>query len=118
MVATIGFGTGIDDPETNLAIHWGGAWSTMNLYQESARTGRMGQQSIHLVLTCEQFLAQAKKFAGENFLKVETYILYKYCRPQLLCKELDGTPCEPCTGSKFLPCDNCQLLRGNVDVHL
>ena len=111
MICTPGFGTGIDDGQTTLTIHWKGFWSPINLYQESARGGRKGQPSQSLLITSENLLAQISfLLSKENLKKLKEYKdLRTKCRRQWLLTEVDGKPSLPCFATTWNNCDNCRL---------
>ena len=111
IVATVGFGTGIDDKDTDLIVHWGGCYSEINLYQESLRGGRNGQPSRAIVVTCSTYL---KKFQEQHWAWLHGYVKLTECRRQNIIGKMDGISPVPCLADgNYAPCDNCMRIQSS-----
>ena len=106
LVATIGFGTGIDDPETRTIIHWGAAWDELHYYQESARSGRDGRSATSFLITSQIYLSHLPS-GVTNF--TSNYARDEECRRQILSKCIDGVQSMVCAAIPDAQlCDNCE----------
>jgi len=104
MVATSGFGTGVDYAEVRLVVHIGGAYGLLSLAQEAGRAGRDGRLASAVLL-----LERGRTTPAT----LESYVSGTTCRVQLLAVEVDGQACAPCLLSTRAAnaCDNCIAMR-------
>jgi superfamily II DNA helicase RecQ len=113
MVATTGFGAGMDFAAVDLVVHFGGAYGLVNLAQEGGRAGRRGQPADHVV--CVN--VDPEYYAGnERVQEVVRWALEKAtCRVSRLCSLVDGEEVRWCV---FQPdraaCDVCRDLARNI----
>ena len=116
MVATSGFGTGVDYKHVRAVVHVGGAYSLLDLVQELGRGGRDLQPALH-VLVAAPPSASASPFSAataasssstsSSSASVTQYVATSECRGQFLAREIDGVACLPCLVGGRLLCDRC-----------
>jgi len=102
MVATSGFGTGVDYPSVRLVVHVGGSYDTLALAQANGRAGRDGKYAENLVVVARNGRPDEKPYSVRRWLESNDE-----CRVQRLAVDIDGAACLPCVLAKRPPCDVC-----------
>ena len=131
MVATSGFGTGVDYAHVRAVVHVGGAYSVLDLVQELGRGGRDLAEAVHVLVApppsqrpsaFASAPASAPASASDGSAAVEAYVATRECRGQFLAKEIDGVAGVDCVLGGRLLCDRCaasypESERGAHDAH-
>ncbi|KAI8912886.1 P-loop containing nucleoside triphosphate hydrolase protein, partial [Entophlyctis helioformis] len=68
MIATTGFGVGIDVKTVRSVVHWGAAYSMENFQQESGRAGRDGRPARSILIPFKSLLDMARDNRHPNDL--------------------------------------------------
>lgn len=116
MIATLGFGMGIDRNDVSCVIHSGIPGTAEAWYQEIGRAGRNGQESytighVEPGITQNIRLANAKRDNAYNYsLKMSEAIFSNKCRMKSLLKCFDEDQ-ENCG-----KCDNCLNLNKKIYI--
>jgi len=109
MIATSGFGTGVDNPAVVKTIHFLGSHSILDLAQETGRAGREGGPADCVVVTSEQDMIRLSP-------NLVSWLTSKSCRRQALQQEVDGQSSSCCLSSAgVLCCDNCAAASDSLD---
>ncbi|KAI9468420.1 P-loop containing nucleoside triphosphate hydrolase protein [Zychaea mexicana] len=109
IVATSGFGLGIDAPDVRVVLHWGLPYSLLDYAQQTGRAGRDGLPStcqLYFVLDREENRITRMKDEQEDQLKIkdaeELVTFVKY---------LDGTASVNCLADNtYEDCGYCSVL--------
>jgi len=114
MIATCGFGTGLDYPAVRLVIHYGGSSSILNYAQESGRAGRDGQPARCLVISYLHYRLSIPSNPDQdnNFWNL---LDKKECIRALLQREVDGQG-DSCIG--LAGCALCSRCSDALDNDL
>jgi hypothetical protein len=138
MVATSGFGTGVDYPSVRAVVHVSGAYGVLELVQELGRAGRDLAPALHVLVVPASSAASASVPAAAaaaaatdpSTINAETgvgsvrgtatiaaYAATFECRGQFLARHVDGVAGLPCRLAGRLPCDRCAptLLACDTD---
>ena len=112
LVATIGFGIGVDCRAVHRTIHFGPPKNLEAFVQESGRAGRDGKSSVSYLLYHGLLLTHVEK-------DIKNFIHTKDCRRKFLLKEFNDTSAHT-TVVDHLCCDNCSknCECGSVNFNL
>jgi superfamily II DNA helicase RecQ len=90
IIATSGFGVGVDVPNVRWVIHYGQSYSLADFYQESGRASRDGKPGLSLSVTTVDFANKYMK-ASEAVTEVQRWQLnMDTCRRTALNRNFDG----------------------------
>jgi ATP-dependent DNA helicase RecQ len=113
VVATSGFGAGVDYPHVRLVVHFGGSHSLLDYAQESGRAGRDGARACCLVITSSSFERTVEHFQDRSFWR---WAHHEGCWRQALEAYLVGSPQPPCTANPAVtPCHHCSSMENGSD---
>lgn len=118
MIATSGFGLGLDYPRVRDVVIVGATYSMMDLAQLGGRGGRDPTTQARItVVTCNGYLSGIEEGGDPAFEKVKAWIVDDTsCRRQVLETYLDGKPAPCCVLAAATPCDICESKAAAIVV--
>ena len=116
MIATKGFGVGVDYPHVRFVLHLGGSSSVLDYAQETGRAGRDGEEANAQLITFPHF----GRLLGQLHHPLAP-LLSGNCLRQEISRDVDRDMVAPCAlGDQVTHCNNCRegnsLVFGSINL--
>ena len=116
MIATKGFGVGVDYPHVRFVLHLGGSSSVLDYAQETGRAGRDGEEANAQLITFPHF----GRLLGQLHHPLAP-LLSGNCLRQEISRAVDRDMVAPCAlGDQVTHCNNCRegnsLVFGSINL--
>ena len=109
MVATTGYGTGLDVPDVQLVIHYNGSFSLLDLQQQAGRAARRRGSAVSVLLLSadQKRRILSSQGASPDAFSLAEYVRTQTCRRYILSKYFDLVEGASCLAQGYARCDRC-----------